>query len=243
MIFDARKLARGWLSVAVASGKDKWRPQLNRTMSIESFPDGVRLVATDSYMLLHSWVPSIEDEDAPEPGVDESPVATAVAIDTHGRAAGFLAHLLVLAKADNAPLYEVRLTLGVVEPEDEDAQVLGGMEARWVVIEQPDVERLKLLTYEGPYPNWRKVLSGFNAKKTTAVALNSAFLGRLGTLGKINDNAPVLWHFGGPDKMALLEVAESDPHVGGALMPVRWDFDRDAPRVDTKDEPEDDDEA
>jgi hypothetical protein len=35
MMFDAATLARGWLSVALASGKDADRPHLDRTVHVE----------------------------------------------------------------------------------------------------------------------------------------------------------------------------------------------------------------
>src|SRR5687768_16742409 len=113
-LFDARTLARGWLSVAIASAADKARPVLHRTVSIEAFPEGLRLVATDSFVLLRSWVPNLDHDLDPEPGLDEAPYATAVAMDPHGRAKGFLAHVLKLASDevyDDDPL-EVRVDLG-----------------------------------------------------------------------------------------------------------------------------------
>lgn len=230
MIFDAETLARGWLSVAVASANDKDMPQLHRTLSIEAYPEGVRLVATDSYVLLRSFVPAVESDALDEPPVDEVPVATAVAMDPHGRGVGFLAHLLKLTRTKGALPREVRLDLGVVEPED-DRPTLGGMECAWVVIEEPDVERIKLRTYEGAYPNWRSMLGRFEGEETKAVALNPLVLGRLAKLGKLHGDGAILWRFGGADRMALLDVAHAEPYVTGAVMPVRWDFDRDAPRT------------
>lgn len=240
MIFDAETLARGWLSVAVAASADKDRPQLNKTMSIEQYPGGVRLVATDSYVLLRAWVPSVDGDGdlVPEPSLDESPMATAVAMDPHGRGVGFLAHLLKLATAKGSLPIEVRLMLGVIEPDESDG-MLGGMEARYVVLEQPDVERLKLATYEGGYPHWRKVAGNFGAKTTKAVALSPYVLAKIAKLAKLAGT--VQWHFGGANKMAVIEVAESDPYVCGAAMPVRWDFDRDAPRTDVKTDDDDQD--
>ncbi len=238
--FDALHLARGWLSVAVASGKDGNRPALDRTVSIEEFAEGVRLVATDSYVILHAWVPNIEHIDDPEPGIDEAPIATAVAMDPHGRARGFLGYALALANAadDDAPPVEVRLRLGVtLDDPDDPTPAFDGMEPSFVLIELPEAERLKLMTYEGEYPHWRKLLPGFEPERTTAIALNPEIVGRLSKLGKINQGRPLLWTFGGENQMALVEVLDSDPHVGGAVMPVRWDFDRNAPRVD--DEPAD----
>lgn len=229
--YDARYLARGWLSVAIAAAKDKDRPQLNRTMSIERFPRGIRLAATDSYVLLTSWVPEIEYPDEPEPDLDDAPVATAVAMDPHGRAKGFLAHLLSLASGEDAELIEVELGLGVFSNEDDDP-TLGGMEARWVIIDYPDHERLKLSVYEGEFPNWRKAVFGFEAVSTPAMALDPEIIGRLAKLGQVNGGKPIVWHFGGVGCSARVEVGNAEPAVEGLVMPVRWDFDLDRPAED-----------
>lgn len=239
--FDALYLARGWLSIAVASGKDGNRPALDRTVSIEEYLEGVRLVATDSFVLLHAWIPNIEHTDDPEPDLDEAPLSTAVAMDPHGRARGFLGYALALANAaeDDAPPIEVRLRLGVtLDDPDNPAPAFEGMEPSFVLLELPDLERLKLTTYEGDFPPWRKVLPGFRSEKTTAIALNPEIVGRLAKLGKLNHGRPLLWTFGGENLMALVEVLDSEPLITGAVMPVRWDFDRNAPRVDDEPDPE-----
>lgn len=238
--FDALPLARGWLSVATASGKDKIRPQLDHTVAVESFPEGVRLVATDSYVILHTWIPNIEHMGDPEPSLDEAPFATAVVMDPHSRGRGFLAYALGLAKGadDDGPPVEIRLTLGVTDVDDQSEPAFEGMEATYVTLELPDTERLKLQTYEGEFPSWRRVLPGFDRVKTEQIALNPEIVGRLAKLGKLNGDRPLLWTFGGENRMALVEVHESDPLITGAVMPVRWDFDRDEPRVDEKPDPE-----
>lgn len=239
MIFDAKDLARGWLSVALASGKDSGRPALDRTVCIETFATGVRLAATDSYVLLHSWVPSVERSAAwevAEPSLDESPHRTVVAMDPHGRGAVLLTHLLKLATAKDAPPIEVRLNIGV-SLDDDGPPSLEGMSAEAVLLEHPDHERLRLGVYEGAFPNWRKVTAGFEPASTSALALNPEIIGRLAKLDKYHAGRPLRWRFGGENRMALVEVADGEPAVAGAAMPVRWDFDRDEPRVDVaKDE-------
>lgn len=240
--FDARSLARGWLSVAVASGKDSGRPALDRTMSIEAYPTGLRLVATDSYVLLRSWVPNIEHDLEPEPSLDEAPYATAVAMDPHGRGRGFLGHVLRLAAQENALPVEVRVSLGVVDEIDEtDQGAFAGMEARYVVLDLPDQERLKLQSYDGSYPSWRGLQ--FKGETTARVGLNPAIIGRLAKLGKVHKEAMLGWEFGGEVGAARLVVVGADPTCEGLVMPCRWDFDRNAPRVDDEDESADEEAA
>jgi hypothetical protein len=235
-IYDARTLAKAWHSVAVASAKDAGSPALERTILIEAFGAGVRLVATDRYVLLRSWVPNIEHDLEPEPGLDEAPYATAVAIDPDGRAKGFLAYALKLAKDlgdDDGAGLDVRMNLGVVdEVEDEDRPAFAGMEVRYVVLELPDVERVKLRTYDGVYPDWRRLLDGLVAVSTETIALGAEILGRLAKLGKVHGDRPLGWTFGGPSKMARLAVLDSDPYVEGVVMPVRWDVVNNRPAVD-----------
>ena len=240
MLFDARDLARGWLSVALASAKDTQRPVLSRTVYIESFAEGARLVATDSITLLHAWGPDIEHANDPGPSIDEAPTKTAIAIDTHGRARGFLSHLLKLAlkaEKEDWPAIEARLRLDVADTGHQAPQAtLAGLEARYVVLEQPDqgdeAERLKLLTCDGIYPPWRKLLSNFAPELTTQLALAPDVVGQLAKVGKIHPGAKLGWSFGGENKAASLRVIDSDPHVSGVVMPCRWDIDTNAPRAD-----------
>lgn len=227
--FDALHLSRGWLSVALASSADKDRPQLHRTVAVETYLKGVRLVATDSYMLLHAWVPELDNED-PAPEWDDAPLSTSVAMDVDRRGVGLMQYLYALATADAAPRYE--MTLRVVPVRVGDGQgMFDGLAPTGVAIEFPGVERVTLGVHDGGYPDWRKTLAGFTAKKTDAVALHTDRLSTLSKLGKLH-SGPILWRFGGRDQMAMLEVGNSDPRVAGAVMPVRWDFDRAMPADD-----------
>jgi hypothetical protein len=240
VIFDARTIARGWLAAALASGKDSGRPSLDRTVYIESYAEGVRFVATDSITLLHVWVPDIEHELDPGPTLDEAPIKTAIAIDTHGRAKGFLQHLLKLAitaQEEDRDAVEVRLRLDVADrPAVQGQATFEGLEARFVVLEQPDVgdeaERIKLVTCEGVYPTWRTLLEQFTPELTTQLALAPKVVGQLAKIGQWYPRARLGWSFGGENKAARLTVIDSEPYVEGVVMPVRWDIDANAPRVD-----------
>lgn len=238
--YNAARLAKGWLSVALASGKFADLPPLYRTVALEHYETGVRLIATDQFVMLHSWVPSVNCDDAPAPALSEGPIRTAIARDVDGRAKGLLAYMLKLAaelaKADSLEdPPEIRLYLDVTEVEP-SAPTLDGFEQRYVVLEVPDSERLQLPTYEGDFPEWRRLTSSFAGEETDVIALNPEILGRLGKLGKLHGGTPLLWSFGGQQKMARLEVADSNPDVRGVVMPCRWDFDRDQPYKSATDE-------
>lgn len=225
--FNALHLSRGWLSAALACSTDKNRPQLNKTIAIETFAHGVRLVATDSYILLHAWVPEIGQNEEPEPLMDEAPLETTIAIDDDGRGKNLMQYLYGLATADKAPEYEATMRVVPVSAGDGQGMFIG-LAPTGVAVEFPGVEKVTLGAYDGSYPDWRKTLSGFSARKTDAVALHCERVSSLSKLGRLHDG-PLVWRFGGRDQMALVEVGDSFPHVGGAAMPVRWDFDRAMP--------------
>lgn len=231
--FDALQLAPAWLAVAVAASDDDSRPALYRTVSIELFPTGARLVATDSYMLLRAWVPSIDHADEPEPELDEAPVLEGVAIDPHGRGKGLLGHVLKLAAAKGALPQEVRLRVGEPPPDAEGH--LTGLAAPTVTLDHPDQERVILPQYEGAFPSWRKLVESFTAKSTQGIGLATDMLGRLGKLGRTQPG-PLVFRLGGDIGVISVEMPESEQNVCGLVMPVRWDFDRHAPAVDDDDE-------
>ncbi len=228
MMYDAAVLARGWLSVALASAKDNDRPVLDRTVHIEQHPGGLRLVATDSYMLLHTFVPGIDHELDPAPGIDEVPISSATARDPYGRARGFLAHVLRLASGEDADPIEIRVRLNVIAEATAQAS-FAGMEAHHVVVEQPDVERLVLDVVDGPYPVWRPLLADVHPVPTERVALSPDIVGRLARVAKVQPLARIGWTFAGEQKAARVDLIDSDPYVDGIVMPCRWDFDRNAP--------------
>jgi hypothetical protein len=229
--FDALTLSRGWLSVTIASGSDPAHLVLNKTVSLEMFTHGARLVATDSYMLLHAWVPALDADMEPEPGWDEAPDAAYVVTDQDSRGRNLMAYLYGLATAKDAPRYEMTLNPTKIFVGDGQG-MFDGLAPMGIAVEFPGVEKVTLGVVDATYPDWRKTLAGFTAAKTEAVAFQPKLVARLTKLGPLHGNNPLLWRFGGSDRMALLAVADSDPHVGGAVMPVRWDFDRSMPADD-----------
>lgn len=227
MKFDADTLSRAWLSVAHASGSDSERPALDRTICVETFDNGVRLVATDSYVLLHAWVAATGEDPTLEPEPDEAPTSIAVVRDTDGRGKGLFGHLLKLAEDEHTPPFTIDMSVGAGIETTQGA--FDGLEAEWLVVEHPDHERLKLHTYDGSYPRWRAVVAGFAAKSTSAIAISPDMAARLAKVGKIHPNASLRWRFGGVNKMASIEI-DGYPVINGFVMPVRWDFDRNEAR-------------
>lgn len=245
MMFDARQIARGWLAVALAASDDRDRPQLFRTVHIEEHTAGLRLVATDSYVLLHAFVPNLEHDDTDYPALDEAPIATATAMDPHGRGKGFLGHVLKLATAyvdgmEPDPI-DIRVNLNVAASVRDAAQgTLAGLEARAVVLEYPGVERIELDVYDGGYPDVRYSLEAAGVPAPTSrILLKPEIVARLAKIGKLHPAARIGWTWGGEDRPARLMMVDSDPHIDGLVMPVRWDFATNGP-ADVGPPPDDD---
>lgn len=245
MMFDAVQIARGWLSVATASSSDKGRPVLHKTIRVEQHAHGLRLVATDSYVLLHAWVPELGHESDPPATFDEAPIATATAMDPHGRGRGFLAHVLKLATtkvgAAEPEQIDVRVRLNVLATPDAQQGQLVGLEALTLVLEYPDVERVVLDVHEGVYPVWRAVLDVTRQAVPSAhVVLTPELVGRVVKAALVHPCSRLSWSFTDDDGPAVVAVLDSDPFVHGLVMPCRWDFDTNAPRIDEL-PPDDDD--
>lgn len=244
---DAGTLARGWLAVYQATGKDDNRPAIYKTLHIQQHSHGVRLVATDSYMILTCWVPEADNDLTPEPGWDEVPYASATVIDRHSRAISLLTYALTLANSDDHKTLEVNISLNVPwQPDDTDPKDLqiDGFEALAAVLEVPEKERLQMEVYEGGYPNVGGLLTRQKRVRTDMLGLNPDITARLSKAAKIavqggdpelGASGIKLW-FGGRDKP--LQVAfGSDPEITGLVMPCLWDFHRDAPYGQSDEEP------
>lgn len=241
MNFDPVTLARGWLSVAVASADDSFRPALHRAIHIEQFSTGVRLVATDSYILLRSWVPCADEPDAVEPDPEEAPIDTVTPMDEHRRAAGLLEHLLKLNTGKDKEVGDaepIRMILSTPAPGTK-SPTFEGMTMRWMAIEHPRHERVELECFDGEWPNWRRVDDGFRAVDTAVVALSNYMMTKLARVSKLWPDFNMGVYFGGRSKLMRLMVQDGDrrptyPAIEGLAMPVRWDFYQDRPREEVE---------
>jgi hypothetical protein len=230
---DAVQLSRAWLAVAQASGKDKDRPAFDHTVRIDQFTNGVRLSATDSYMVLTAWVPEVDDQFAADPLPDEIPYASAAVIDRHGRAMSLYGYLHKLLGGDNDDVkgLEVHISLNVPwQPDDTPAGDLqiDGFEALAATFEIPDQERLQLEVFEGMYPSLQALLVRQRNVRTDALAINPELAGRLVKASKVFCEPTLKLWFGGKDKP--IQVAFGDePQITGLVMPCSWNFATDAP--------------
>ena len=229
MRFDGADLAHTWLAVAQASATDKRSdPLLFKTVAIEEFHNGVRLTATDRFMLLTAWISDV-DSDNP-PSLDEAPDRVIVARDADGRARSLMGYVCALhARLDKESreldgidveiTFDARLPAGSQIP-----PTLDGLEPTYVVLSVPDVERVYLEVVSGEFPEWRKLVHDHDAKRTSKISLRPDLVERLAKVGKHADG-PLVWQFGGEDSTALVSFRESDPFVHGVVMPVKPDDD------------------
>jgi hypothetical protein len=231
MIFDAPTLALAWQSVAQASGSDRDEPTLDRTVAIEEYEHGIRLVATDRYVLLTAWVPNMTSDSDEAPSIDTAPDRTVVTQDSDARGRGLMKYAIKLAKLgkdEEVPYgdlsvdlkFDVRRPVGVG-----DDVPLEGMEPTYAVLCIPDVEHVYLPIIVSDYPDWRPFIHDFKAVRTDKIALPLDRLYRLGALRSWNVG-PLRWEFGGIDKVARVYLDathdERAPHVEGIVMPSRW---------------------
>lgn len=232
MRFEAPVFAKAWLSVALASGTDKDLVTLHKTVAIEVHERGVRLLATDRFMLLTAWVPDLDSPDDSAPDVADAPLRTVVAADTDGRGKSLLNYALTLWRrtldSDGAPPQgaesEVNVEFDQRMPGDAAVGTFAGMESRYVVLDVPDTERVWLEVVEAVYPDWRPLIHEHTAETTKVIYLHPERLGRLGQISKYV-TGPIAWTFGGPERAALVRAGEADAdgfEVDGVVMPTRW---------------------
>jgi hypothetical protein len=225
MRFDAPTFAVAWQQVANACATDPDIPVLNRTVALEEYVHGVRLVATDRFILLTAYVPNLDTDDNEVPTPDTAPERTVIVTDTDSRAAGLFAYIRKLAKREkleSAPegTREVRVDHDVRVPAGVDItqETFEGMEPTFTMFTVPDVEKVYLPVIESGYPDWRPLILDHNPVRTHTIHLNPD---RLAALGRLYPG-PIEWQFGGAQKAARVTVAGSYPLVEGVVMPVRW---------------------
>lgn len=224
MRFDAPTLARAWLSVFQASGTEKLVPRLFKTVAIEEYDDGVRLIATDSYtMLLTAWVPELHGRGG-VPGIAELPTRTVIASDTDGRGRSMLGYLLSLANRLDDEEYvegqvEVDIQFDVRIPAGQAAQQsLEGMDPTYCVLDSRDVERVYLQVVEATYPDWRMAVDSFTPAPAGKVTVEAVVAERLAKAAK-HSPGPITWQPSGPVGVAHVVFTGSDPQVTGLVLP------------------------
>jgi hypothetical protein len=234
MRLDAPTFARAYLSVAQASATKDDVPALSQTVAFEEFLYGMRLVATDRFVMLTAWVPSLDARFPAEPTLDEAPDRTVIVRDGDKRGKSLMSYVLTLAKREHDGEtpdgtlevevgFDARLPSGAEAPE-----TLEGLEPTYATLTVPDREKVFLPVVEAAYPQWRALVDSFTAEETKVVAFNPEFVSRLVGV-RAWAHGPLVWTFGGSEKVAAVDFPESDPHVTGLVMPSRLHLPDEAP--------------
>lgn len=226
LVFDARHLVPAWLSASLASSNDpKDDIRLYRTLQVEFYPHGIRMVACDGYMVLWSWAPAL-DIDKPAPELEETPLRTAIVRDVHHRAKALLLHARSLIIPELEEPVEVMLGFGDAGRSSYRGMhqlEMDGLDGEALEVEVPDRSRERIGLLQADWPNWRPVFYGFTVKRTAGLAIPPSRMRKLADLAALHD-AALVWKFGGANKMAVVEIGEPPVEVRGGVMPERWNY-------------------
>jgi hypothetical protein len=227
-IYSARvpagEFAVAWLNVAQACSDDKARVHLHKSVKVEFMDDRtVRLVATDSAMLLYAVVASDEHD---RPGLDATPEAECVARDIvgSGRMGALMRHVVAMrmkAEKDDLP-FNLHAHLDLLQEPHDAGLLLGfdGMEPVTLRVRIAD-EELKMPTWEGTWPGWTHVPQMFEPAPKEGGVLPVRRLQQLAAMvtGQPGDPARVslrLGHQVGNDSLPVARiVVDCDPPVWG----------------------------
>jgi hypothetical protein len=183
-VLSARRFSRAWGNVALATIEDDDHP-LHRSMLVESYDyRGVRLVTTNNYLLLRSWV-STDWE--PEPDEDEVPDETVVVLDADNRAGALMKYLRSLTKKAEDPDEELRLLVRHESADDNGGQLtLGGNLAGEIAVFGIDLEQVALPTFEGSFFDWRRAELPTAPSESNTAGIGPDTLARLGKIGFVS---------------------------------------------------------
>ena len=231
-VFDAYELARTWLAVAIAQSDDSSRPVLYRSTLVEWHTDGIRLVSTDSYILLRGWVPYRDARTETEPKLNRRPAGSVVVTDIDKRAAALFTFLRSETKGQPEGKAEPIDVVLSTRPADPGAQAtLDGLSATRFAIEVPAAERLLLGTFDGDFPAWRPLLTEHVPTPTDTLGVGPGAVLRLGQLSKLYGHTPLRLEFAGPHRPVMVSLTDTSARVSGLAMPVR-DHGDDRPPAD-----------
>lgn len=227
--YPARDLARAWLTVAQASGTDKAVVRTNRTVSVDTFWEGVRLTATDLYMVITAWVPNVDHELARAPDPDEPPDRSEVVADVDKRAVALMKYVVKLTAEEDEDDWlgtpaELTVQWDVDDPDDEPV-LDDSLATKWTALSIPDRERVHLPTLGIKAADAHKVaLAPPAATGATHVGMNLDLLYKLAPCRRWYPGCAVRWAFAGPTAAVAFTLHGSRPPVHGALMPMRLDL-------------------
>lgn len=219
MHFNAWQLSRAWQSVALAQGDDDARPALYRTTLIEMYPEGIRLISTDGYILLKGWVPAADSLDE-EPGADVLPDDVAIASDRDQRVISLMKYAQQLCRHDGVDT-PITIRFGFGEMSGEQGTIAGLTQTSvWFHLGHDYDERIETPQFEGQFPNWRPLWFGHRHQQTGYISFGAGGILRLGKLSNLWGKAAIEFSLGGSIGVAKVHIKASDVFVDGLVMPV-----------------------
>lgn len=225
----ARPLAAAWHNISLASGVDVNQPTLYKSVCVEIHgPGEIRLIATDSHLMLQSWVTA---DETPDPGYDVRPDPERVLLvaDPEGLGKTFMGHMLKATQADGDTQWrEVTLRLGSLE-DPSTPTLMPELDRQGLTIITDDY-RVQLPVLELTFPTWWML---FPDDKRRAPAERCAYSAELlARFGKFKDAlGKVSLTFTTAVGPTIVEV-DANPPVSGLLMPMR---DEDTPEQNEDD--------
>ena len=222
--FDAERLSRAWLTVAVACATEG--PH-SRQIIVEHYPQlGVRLVGTDGYILLTAFVPDETMEEMGDwwPSLDELPEETYVVSDEDKRGLDLLKFAFRTVKPSGSEPKTVTLTIGAHGPE---AGQFENMSRKAFSLEfpadDPISESVSLGVIEREVADWRGLFAslGSSAPVHEVQLATSLVLKRLADIGTHWPTTAVRIEFTGPSRLFRIVVPQSfyGIEIVGCAMP------------------------
>lgn len=216
----ARRFAIAWRAVIGAASTDDQRGPIYRSVLIEQHDDGLLLVATNSYLMLYTWVGRDDANHlAGPPPIEDAPRAEIIVRDVSGLPAALFAHVAKNTKnagvADRTTALE--LAVGRIEPHP-DRPTLGAEVDQPALIARCWNEAVAIPIVEGNYPAWRSALSPGAARGSKRVRLDPDQL-RIVANVRTDDLDAVSMTFLGADRGVDL-CMPGDPTIYGRLMPM-----------------------
>jgi hypothetical protein len=215
----SKSLAKAWRAALICTMSDTGRPVLDDAICIEYFEDhGLRLVATDSYILVHAWVGLDPLDEYMEPDLDEVPDKVFVVSDADRRGLGMLKFVEKLYRKEHDAEVWPKVTMTRQKEILDDQQAFEGLEAETLRLEWPDHEEVVLRLVEGlEYPKWREVEANREEEPAELMAFTSHTLGALAKLGEIHKGYSIDWRLSGDLGVVRWTIGP----IGGLLMPAR----------------------
>lgn len=186
--FDPLLFARAYDACAALASDDDSAPEING-VHVELFDKGVRLVATDLYALVTTWVPNLGSPYAEQPALSEAPNASFTMLDRHAVLAQVSKHarraagaIITDAKKRKCAVELPPLTMRTGKRATPQ-ETLDGFAGLIVSLTFDTELSGSSDLYEGKYPDWRAL--ALHPDKSAAVGLlfGAELLSRVSAVG------------------------------------------------------------